>query len=330
MRRIFPDDPVPTFLAVVFTGTLPLNVYMSGYVSNEPLFAFLTAAALCIAAPLLLEREKPTRRLVALSAVLGLALMTKYTALIVTPAFVFFLGFELLFAERHGLRRVLLACGGVLLGSLLVGGWVYLRNWIHFGDPLIWNLDIPGALIWWQTPGFRTIDYYLGFGESLQHPVFSLFHSLWDALYSSTWGDGAPPSIYHIDERHSLWDYDAMTAAYPLALPATAIVGIGFVQLIREALVGDDLRRRSFYTLVATLLVALLFSIVSLSLRFPFWGATRASYVLAGVVPAAVCAGLGGARVDRWLADHGGTPARAIFYGWLGAFVVTLVAAFRG
>ncbi len=343
MRRSFPDDPLPAFFAVVFTGTLPLNLYMSGYVSNESLCAFLTADALWVAAPLLLEREKHFGRLALLSLVLGLGLMTKYTALITAPVFLFFLGFELSLAERYRARRIALICGGVLLGALFVGGWVYLRNWIHFRDPLIWNLDVPGALLWWQTPGFRTIDYYWGFGESLQHPYFALFHSFWDALYAATWGDGAPPSIYHIAERHTLWNYDAMTSAYPLALPATAIAGFGLVHVIREALVGDDLRRRSFFTLVATLLFVMLFSVVSASLRFPFWGALKASYALAAIVPAAICAGIGGARIDRWLAGLGahpssegsaqtslGTAARAILYGWFGAFVVTLVAAFAG
>jgi hypothetical protein len=341
MRRSFADDPLPAFFAVVFTGTLPVNLYMSGYVSNESLFAFLTAAALWLAAPLLLEREKPIGRLVALSIVLGLGLMTKYTALITAPVFVFFLAFELSLAERQRARHVALVCGGVLLGALVVGGWVYLRNWIHFRDPLIWNLDVPGALLWWQTPGFRTLDYYWGFGASLEHPYFSLFHSFWDALYSASWGDGAPPSIYHIADRHSLWNYDAMTSAYPLALPATAITGFGFFHVVREALMGDDLRRRSFFTLVAALLFVMLFSVVSLSLRFPFWGALKASYALAAVVPAAICAGIGGARIDRWLAGLGsasaspmlatlGTAGRAIYYGWFGAFVLTLASAFAG
>jgi len=343
LRRSFPDDPLPAFFAVVFTGTLPVNVYMSGYVSNESLFAFLTAAALWVVAPLLLESEKPIGRRVALSLVLGLALMTKYTALITAPVIVFFLAFELVLAEGHRARRVASICGGVLLGALLVGGWVYLRNWIHFRDPLIWNLDVPGALLWWQTPGFRTIDYYRGFGESLQHPYFALFHSFWDALYSATWGDGAPPSIYHIADRHTLWNYQAMTSAYPLALPATAMVGFGLFRVIRAALVGSDLRRRSFFSLVAALLFVMLFSMVSLSLRFPFWGALKAAYGLAAVVPAAVCAGIGGARIDRWLAGLGarpdsvgsplawfGTAARAILYGWFGAFVATLVSAFAG
>ena len=157
--------------------------------------------------PFCSRERSPSGTLPLLSLVLGLGLMTKYTALITAPVFLFFLGFELSLAERYRARRIALICGGVLLGALFVGGWVYLRNWIHFRDPLIWNLDVPGALIWWQTPGFRTLDYYLGLRRiAAAIPIFSLFHSFWDGLYSSAWGDGAPPSIYHLDERHALFE----------------------------------------------------------------------------------------------------------------------------
>jgi hypothetical protein len=51
MRRVFPRDPLPTFFAVVFAGTLPVNLYMSAYVSNEPLFALLTGAGVGVGPP---------------------------------------------------------------------------------------------------------------------------------------------------------------------------------------------------------------------------------------------------------------------------------------
>jgi hypothetical protein len=312
----------------MFAGMLPVNVYMSAYVSNEPLFALLTGLALLVVAPVLLGREKAAARLAALAVVLGLALMTKYTALITVPVFVFFLGFELLLVEGAGARRAAAICGGVLAFAFAIGGWVYLRNWIHFGDPVIWNLDVPGGLPWWQPPGFRSFDYYLGFGESLRQPFFSLFHSFWDAHYSSTWGDGAPPSIYHLTERHPFWNYDAMAAGYLLALPATVLVGAGFVKVLVSALSGADRRRRAFFTLVASLVFVFFVSALSVSIRFPFWGGQRASYTLAAVVPAAVCAGIGSARFDRWLAAHGQTALRALFYGWFGTFAVVLAAAF--
>jgi hypothetical protein len=328
MRRVFPRDPLPTFFAVMFAGTLPVNIYMSAYVSNEPLLALLIGAAVLVATPLLLGPEQSSRRLAALGTILGLALMTKYTALITVPVIVFFVGFELVLAEGMRLRRAAAICGSVLIGAILIGGWVYVRNWIHFGDPLIWNLDVPGGLPWWQPPGFRTVDYYLGFGESLRHPFYSLFHSFWDAYYSTSWGDGAPPSIYHLEQRHAYWNYDAMLVGYLLALPATALVGVGISRVALEALTGDDLRRRSFFSLVAALLFVVFVSVLSVSVRFPFWGGMRASYALAAVVPAAICAGIGAASVDRWLAARGPRFPRAFFCGWLGVFFAVLAASF--
>jgi hypothetical protein len=330
MRWALPDDPRAACFAVLFAGTIPVNLYMSAYVSNEPLFALLTGAALLVATPLLLRPEKPTARLAALAVVLGLALMTKYTALITVPVFVFFIGFELVTAEGATLRRAGAIAAALLLAALAIGGWVYVRNWLHFGDPLIWNLDVAGGLPWWQPPGFRTADYYLGFGESLRHPWFALFHSFWDAFYSSTWGDAAPPSIYHLAERHTLWNYPAMSAGTLLALPATGLFAVGVAQVLAGAFTGDDRRRRCFFTLVAALLFALAFSVVSLSIRFPFWGALRASYALAGLVPATVCAGIGAASVDRWLDERGRQVLRAILYGWFAVFVAVLVVAFGG
>jgi hypothetical protein len=330
MRRAVPDDPRATCFAVLFAGTIPVNLYMGAYVSNEPLFAFLTGAALLVATPLLLSPAKPTARLAALAAVLGLALMTKYTALITVPVFAFFVGFELFAAEGSTLRRAGATAAALLLVAFAIGGWVYVRNWVHFGDPVIWNLDVAGGLPWWQPPAFRTVDYYLGFGESLRHPWFALFHSFWDAFYSSTWGDGAPPSIYHLAERHSLWNYGAMSAGYLVALPATGLFAIGFGKVLTSALAGDDRRRRSFFTLVAALLFVMSFSVVSVSIRYPFWGGQRASYALAALVPAAICAGIGATSVDRWFDERGWQALRALLYGWLAVFVAVLVAAFAG
>jgi hypothetical protein len=281
-----------------------------------------------VATPLLLGPEKSVARLAALTAILGLALMTKYTALITVPLIAFFLAFGLRLADRASLLRTAAISGSVLVGAILIGGWVYVRNWIHFGDPLIWNLDVPGGLPYWQPPGFRTLDYYLGFGESLRHPFYALFHSFWDAHYSSVWGDGAPPSIYHLAERHPYWNYEAMSMAYLLALPATAILGFGAAEVTRRAFVGEDRHRRSFFTLVVSLIFAIFFSVVSISIRLPFWGIQRMSYALCALVPIAICAGVGAASVDRWLAARGARVLRTLFYGWFGVFVAVLAASF--
>jgi hypothetical protein len=320
-----PSHPATTF-AILSAGLLPLNVYMAAYVSNEPLLALLTGAAL-VAAARVLRAPAPTA-VALLAIVLGLLLMTKYTSLTLLPVVVGIVALKL--SLDAGLRRAVLIVGGILAGALLLGGWVYLRNWLHTGDPLFWNLEHPSGVTYWQPPGFRTLDFYLGFGEALRHPYFSGFHSLWDGLYSSWWGEGLPPIERGLADRGERWNYDVMSLGYLLALPATLIVGIGVVECARRSLVGPDLARRWLASLVLAIILVVLVSVLLVTARYPFWGAVRSAYVLCLVVPVAVCAGLGLATVDRWLCRPRLRAARAVFHGWFVTFSFVLVWAQAG
>jgi 4-amino-4-deoxy-L-arabinose transferase-like glycosyltransferase len=327
-RRVLPGDVRARGAAVLFAGLLPLNLYMSAYVSNEPLHALLAGLSVLAAAGALLRPERRLAPLLLLTLALGLAVLTKYTGLVVTAVVVFFVAFGLHFAERAGPRRALEAAAGVSIGVAVIGGWVYLRNWLLFGDPLVWNLDLPIGFGWWQPPGFHTPAYFLGFGESLVHPYFSGLHSFLDALYGSIWGEGIPPSAYDLDERHAVWDYDLMSGGYLLALPASALLALGIARAARFAFRGDDRGRRSFFSLVLALFYVLGLGMLAVQLRFPFWGAQRASYLLPLVAPAALCAGLGFSAADGWLAARERTLLRALLCGWAGAFAGWLALSF--
>jgi hypothetical protein len=320
-RRAFPEEPRTAAFAALVAGFLPLNVYASAYVSNEPLFAFLTGASLLAAGGACLAPRASARQLALLALLLGLAAATKYTALLTGPIVLAAVGLKLSAAEGAGVRRTAVACGGALAGAALLSGGIYLRNWMHFGDPVVWNLDLPGGVTYWQQPGFHTPAYFLGFGESLRRPVFSLFHSLWDALYSTLWGVGCPPGVYTLAERHGLWNYGWMNASYGLALPATGLFALGAGVAAARALRGPALGRRALLSGALGVLFALAYGLVQAQLRFPLWGGARASYVLAAVVPLALCGGLGLATADRWLAAPGRAALRALFYAWLGAFL---------
>ena len=92
--------------------------------------------------------------------------------------------------ERTGFAPA--ARGAALSASiaLALAGWVYARNAILAGHPLVWSLDSDPGKSWWQLPGFHTADYYLRFGDALRLPWFSSFYSYWDSLYTTLWGDG--------------------------------------------------------------------------------------------------------------------------------------------
>ena len=346
-RRIFGNDHGVVAFAVVVAGVVPLNVYASAYVWNEPLHAFLAGLALYAAVRLFLSREASLLELAGLSAILGLLLLTKFTALAVVVLVPLSVAFKLFFVDGARLGRVVGIPGALLLGALLLGGWFYLRNWLVLGDPFVSNLDLPRGLLqnwfqidgdllvatgdrlstYWQPPGFHTAGYFLGFGESLRQPFFSVFHSYWDGLYSTVWGEGLPP-LGETPYYHYRWNLDLMPAAYPLALPATAIGMLGFALALGRALGDPDSGRRCAFTLLTVVVYATVFVWVTLVLRYPYWSGPRATYLLCLVVPAAICSSLGLSAVDRWLARPGWTLQRAAFYGWLGTLVTVLVLSF--
>jgi hypothetical protein len=329
-RRVLAGDALARLLAVVVAGVLPLNLYMAAYVTNEPLHAVLTAASLLAAARVLAEDRPTVAGCTTLAVLLGLTLLTKYTGLLVAAVVLAVVAVKLLAADRVGVGRVAAIVGGIAAGVTGIAGWAYARNWVHTGNPLYTNLDHPSGISYWQPPGFRTAGYYLGFGESLRHPFFSAFHSLWDGLYSTVWGEGTPPGVRLLSERHDLWNYDFMSASYLLALPATVIVAVGIGRAIVASFTDRDPARRWIFTLLVLLPYAALSSLLLVSMRYPFWGGARASYVLSLVAPLAVCTGLGFSTVDRWLQARGGVVLRAALYGWLGTFIAALALTFGG
>ena len=150
-----------------------MNLVMSAYVSNEPMHSALVSLSLCLACALFMRDGTSRRSVAALSLSLGLAILTKFTALIVLPLAAFFLAAKMWLVDRTNWTRALAASAAMLIGVACVAGWVYLRNWRLLGRPVVGNWDLPGNHAWWQQPGFHTADYYTSFGRALSYPFFA-------------------------------------------------------------------------------------------------------------------------------------------------------------
>jgi hypothetical protein len=177
---------------LLFGAVLPMNIYSAAYFSNETFHTLLAGVVMLVTVDLLLARDTRIRPVAWLAALLGLCLVTKFTAILVTAVVGFFLFAKWLGVDKIALPR---AVGRLLLiGAVAIAfaGWFYVRNWMVYGDPLMANWgNMPGpTLAWWQQPGFHTLSYFTTFGESLVHPYLSAFHSFWDSVYSTLWGDG--------------------------------------------------------------------------------------------------------------------------------------------
>lgn len=328
--RIWPGESLRPSLAVATAGLLPMNVYMATYVSNESLHATWVSLALMLATSFILAPQPTRARAAALGGVLGLGLLTKFTSLAIAPLIAALTGARLWLIDGKSAFRSAGTGLAILAIASAIAGWFYVRNWLLFGDPLVWNLDVPGAATWWMLPGFHTADAYLRFGASIDHPFFSGFESFWDGVYSTLWGDGLMAGMIRISTRHPFWRYDFMTLVYPLALPATALFVLGFVRLLVQSLRDRAIARRLVLTLMTVLPFVLSFSLLLITLRLPFYAQAKAPYVLATGLPLALCAADGLGWLPRRLADTPSRPWLALYFGWLATLACVIGLSFLG
>jgi hypothetical protein len=208
-----------------------------------------------------------------------------------------------------------------------VAGWYYARNVLYFGTPFVVNWNLPGKP-WWQDPGFHTLNYYIGFGESLRHPYFSGFHSFWDAIYSTFWGDGYLGGKAFIAGRHPFWNYNYMSAVYLLALPATGIFFVGLLKAVQMALKDKDPSSRLIMAFLIISLYSFGLFILFSTLKVPVYGQAKAFYCLAAIGPISVFFTLGLGMVNDWLSSSRLWAGRAVFYGWFGTLISLICLSF--
>ncbi|MGB9619400.1 MAG: glycosyltransferase family 39 protein, partial [Armatimonadota bacterium] len=236
-QRLFGSQSRRTVIATLFAASLPMNIVLSAYVSNESTHAFLAGLAILTAVYALYQPKGRQLTYGALGLALGLSLLAKQTAVIIAPVVLAVVAWKLVVVEKPSRTRTAKLLATTLVPMSAVGGWFYMRDWILYGNPLFGNWSLVRKGIgWWQQPGFHTPAYYLSFGDSLIHPYLCGFRSYWDSMYSTLWGDGQLAGRIGISYRHMLWNYDLMSIVYLLAIPATLLLGLGFVKAIRESM----------------------------------------------------------------------------------------------
>lgn len=328
-RGLLPRPRHAAGLAALFAAVLPVNLYSAAYFSNESLHAALASAAL-LATVTALRREDVQARRAALAGLLfGLAALAKFTVLVGLPVALAFLAWKWLWVDRAAPARAAGAAALLVLAFGAVAGWFYLRTWLRHGTPLLGNWALPGAdQVWWQQPGFHTFAYYSRFGEALVHPYLAGFHSFWDGLYCTFWGDGYIAGRGDPAQRHGFWNYGFMSAGYWVALPATALLVAGGAALLGHALGGGPPRLRLALGFLACATWAVFVAFLSLTLDLPFFAQAKAAYLLMLTGPLALAFSAGFCGLDAWLAARGAAWARALLYGWLAAFAGTLFLGF--
>ena len=308
LRRLFPERPHRAVLGTVLAAFLPAQLYLGQYVTNEGWLALWSSAALCLA-------------LLGLGAVLGLALLTKFSALLTLAAVAAVLAGRLLVRGERKPAAYLRTVGAVLLGALLISGWHYARVTTRFGSPLIGNWDRATGYAWWQDPGYRTAGDLLRGGSALGEPVWSAFHSIPDALYSTLWADGLQGGAALLAAGPP-WDRELMAAGLLLALVPTAglLLGLGaaLVHLVRAP--------SARWFLLLGVLGATGFAVYAMCLRLPFYAQAKAFYGLAALVPLAAVGAWGLDLLAGKGAGWGALARRLVVWTLVGVWAL---AAFR-
>jgi tetratricopeptide (TPR) repeat protein len=295
LRLLFPRQSGPQMVGLVLAGFLPMQLYMSHYLTNETLAAALMAATLYVALRLLRAEKAAASQCALLGLFLGAALLTKATAILLIPILVLVLALKL-FRERSSAGMRLGKLATVSASCLIVCGWHYLRVWRRYGTPWVANWDPASGFLWWQDPGYRTVVDYGRFGRALIHPFFSSLAGLWDGLYSTLWGDGLWGGVSDLVSR-TPWNYNLVTGGYALAIVPTLLIVVGLVIALH-----DYVQRPSLPWFVLLGFSALVLGgIVFMTLKIPSSGQARSVYGLSALIPLCCFASLGwSALAGRW------------------------------
>lgn len=317
LKTVFPNRGDLHALGTTIGGLIPMNLYSSQVVGNEPLAGMLTAAVTVMGFSLIRSGAPKNRwHLLVMGALLGLALLSKMTAFLLLPP-LFLLLVYVLYRGEGPVRRAASGIAGVFVVAFAVSSWYYIRNWIELGRPFIGGWASERKFDWWQDPGYRTVGQFLSFGQCLIRPVYSGIYGVWDAIYSTFWLDGFLSSVVFY-EYHPPWNYNFMISGAWLALAPSLGIVAGFLRALRRPAQSakDGL-------LFADLFIAVYFAgIVSLYITLPIYSTGKATYTL-GLIPCyAVLAASGLDLVMR-------RPIlRAIVYASIACWAVSAYLAF--
>jgi hypothetical protein len=321
LRRLHPRRQDLQALGTLLGGLLPINVYLSQNLSNEPLMALFASALILVALELLHDpgaRWRP-RTFALLGALLGLAALTKTSAVLLFPALALLVATAafLRFGPREAPRHAFTALALVIGPALLIAGWYYARNWWLLGSPFVGGWDDARGYVWWQEPGYRTLGHFTSFGAALRYPVYSAVHGFWDGFYSTLWLDGFTGSAVEFGSS-PLWNLDFLLAGAWLALLPTAALLLG-----SAAILASPIRSARSGELFAWIwLVTLIAAMVLLALRIASFSTIKASYTLAALAGYAVVGARGFELLIR------GRISRALVCGAMACWSLAVVAAY--
>ncbi len=285
MCLMYPKNNMLQTFGTVIGGFIPMNIYISQAIGNEPLAGILTSLLVLWQIKYIQSERPPSRgQLIMAGFLAGLALLTKTSALLIVTILLLTILLKVFYKTKSWDSQIIETTKSIIIisaAAFMVCGWYYIRNIIVLGAPFIGGWDSARKIIWWQDPGYRTLEQFTNFGECLLYPIFSSFAGVWDSLYSTIWMDGFI-SVYNL----APWNYNFMLSLSWLSIPLTLFLIIGIL------IITVDMKRSCqdgrLFCLISIFLY--LFAVLYMFLTVPILSTGKATYAL-GLLPciAVVC-----------------------------------------
>jgi 4-amino-4-deoxy-L-arabinose transferase-like glycosyltransferase len=267
---------------------LPVGFYMNPNITNEVLSGSLVGLAVYLSCVGLFGRSLNWKLAIGIGFVCGLCLLSKYTGLFIFVSIVSLLTLRALSEADSASRLVVTRFLALfLVVVVLISGWVYVRNFVHYGDPFVGNWDHASGFHYEQQPGYRSASFYLNFGSLFWHvPERARWSGFWEGLHGSLWMDIPGFLVGSADRgRDSLGSVILWLAL----LPSVGIV-VGFLRACSRLLRrGWD---HPFFIVVTTSFWTLV-SVILFTLEVPYFSTVKAVFLLSLIPAVAVFAGLG-------------------------------------
>ena len=160
--RLFPGSSLVPIASAALFGFHPKFLYMATAANNDAALVFLATLVVTLLLTRLQRSSFPAFP-VLMGGVLGLAIITKVSGLVLLPL----TGLALVYIHR-GFRRPLLRDGFVIVAvALLIGGWWYARNALLYGDPFTIATHTARA------------EELRGFWDRIGSDLLSIEHTFW-------------------------------------------------------------------------------------------------------------------------------------------------------
>ena len=305
VRRCLPSDRLAQLLAAGLMLFIPVHVYSAAFLGNEGLAAVLCSLAI-LAVLAWLRSPSPTRA-IGVGVLLGLAMLTKTSALAVTLAMLAAMAVKTV-RDRIPARGLHVAGAAAIV--LAISGWYYARNVAVYGRPFVLSRgeflvqQVENA----QPQARRSLLEYVLFDPGIfRRPTWprdapgpggtydALRASVWTGLYANTWFDAfggiAVPRVNESETARRAGQLLLCLGTLPTAL---TLVGVGSAarRLWHEG--WDDVQTPSLLLLAAMLA---LFVIGTHAVPIP--SAVKATYLTPVSVVFALFFALGFAHVRR-------------------------------